>query len=373
MRFELLAGGATTARAGLLHLPHGTVETPAFMPVGTRGTVKAIDVEDLRRLRPGMILANAYHLSRAPGAGAIAARGGLHAFMGWEGCLLTDSGGFQVVSLARQPEAGGSAAVSDHGVEFRDAAGTRRTLTPEGAIEIQEALAPDVMMALDQPLFWPAGAAEAADAAARTEAWARRCLQAWKRPGTALWGIVQGGFDPGLRRESARAIRALGFPGYGIGGLSLDEPPELQATLTRAVNAELEAEKPRYLMGLGSQAELLAAIAGGCDLFDCVWPTRLARTGTALVAGGRINLLNSAFAEDPGPLQEGCACPACDGSRHSRAQLRVLHLRGELLAHRLLTIHNLHHLLELMRRARTAILTGAALPAYNPQSRPPGA
>ena len=356
MRFELQAGGATTPRAGRLHLPHGTLDTPAFMPVGTRGTVKAVDVDDLRGLGAGMLLANAYHLWLAPGAEAVAAHGGLHAFMGWDGCLLTDSGGFQVVSLARQPPAQGGASVGDAGVDFTDASGTRRTLTPESAIAIQQSLAPDVMMALDQPLFYPATTSEAAAAAERTHAWAARCQKAWTSPATALFGIVQGGFDPTLRAQSARAIRALGLPGYGIGGLSLDEPPDLQRALTLAVNAELEPDKPRYLMGLGSDPELLAAIASGCDLFDCVWPTRLARTGTALVDAGRLNLRNAAITDDPRPLEPGCECPACE--RHTRAQLRVLHLRGELLAPRLLTLHNLHHLLTLMREARHAILEG---------------
>ncbi|HEV3232324.1 MAG TPA: tRNA guanosine(34) transglycosylase Tgt [Candidatus Dormibacteraeota bacterium] len=355
MRFEVLAGDATTPRAGLLDLPHGTIETPAFMPVGTRGTVKALDADDLRRLGPGMVLANAYHLWLAPGPEAVAAAGGLHAFTGWEGNLLTDSGGYQAVSLARRPAVPG-ASVSDAGVEFADPAGTRRLLTPEAAVEIQQALAPDVMMVLDQPLSYPAGAARAADAAARTHAWAARCQAAWSSPRSELFGIVQGGFDPTLRAQSARAVRALGFPGYGIGGLSLDEPPDLQRALTLAVTAELEPDKPRYLMGLGSQPELLAAVAAGCDLFDCVWPTRLARTGTALVGPGRLNLRRSALAGDPRPLEDGCGCAACQ--RHTRAQLHFLHLRGELLAHRLLTIHNLHHLLTLMRQARAAILAG---------------
>jgi queuine tRNA-ribosyltransferase len=348
LRFALQAGGPTEARAATLVLGHGALETPAFMPVGTRGTVKAVDVEDLRRLGPGMVLANAYHLWIAPGHAPIGAAGGLHAWSGWSGNILTDSGGFQAVSLARS----GRAVVDDDGVTFDGG----QALTPELAIEVQETLAPDVMMALDHPLEFPTRDVDAREAMERTHRWAARCAVAWSRGATELFGIVQGGFDPDLRRESARAIRALDLPGYGIGGLSLGEPRALTDELLRTVTAELENDKPRYLMGLGSEPELLTAIGAGADLFDCVWPTRLARTGAALVGSGRINLRGAAFAGDDGPLEPGCGCPAC--ARHTRAQLRYLFLRGELLGYRLLTIHNLHHTLELMRHARAAILEG---------------
>ena len=322
------------------------------MPVGTRGTVKAIDSEDLRRLGPGMVLANAYHLWTAPGPEVIAGAGGLHAFTGWHGNILTDSGGYQAVSLERA----GSAFVDEEGVRFRDGAGEERLLSPEVAIEVQEQLAPDVMMALDQPLAYPATTSEAAMATERTHRWAERCLRAWRRRDTALFGIVQGGFDPGLRLQSARTTGAMGFPGHAIGGLSLGEPVELADELLPVVTAELAVDKPRYLMGVGSEPEMLRAIAMGVDLFDCVWPTRLARTGSALVGAGRINIANAAHAEAPAPLEEGCGCLACAG--HSRAQMRYLFLRGELLAYRLLTIHNLHHTLEMTRLARAAILAG---------------
>ena len=351
MRFEVAVGGATEPRAGTLTLGHGEVRTPAFMPVGTRGTVKAVDVEDLRRLEVEILLGNAYHLWRAPGPEAVAAAGGLHHWMGWKGNILTDSGGFQAVSLARS----GAARVHDGGIEFTDGDGAQR-LTPELAIEVQERLAPDIMMALDHPLDFPATAAGVAVATERTHRWADRCAAAWSRGRTELFGIVQGGFDPGARAQSAGAIRDIGFPGYGIGGLSLGESPELSRELTLAVNAVLEPDKPRYLMGVGSEPEILAAIDAGVDLFDCVWPTRLARTGAILVGAGRLNIRRHALADDHGPLEAGCACPAC--ARHSRAQVRYLFMRGELLGHRLLTMHNLHHILELVRQARAAILAG---------------
>ncbi len=339
-------------RAARLTLGHGVVETPTFMPVGTRGTVKAIDTEDLRRLGPGIILANAYHLWMAPGGDAVALAGGLHAFTGWQGNILTDSGGYQAVSLDRA----GTATVDDDGVRFQDDEGEERNLTPELAIALQEQMAPDVMMALDHPVGYPAAPGAAEAATERTHRWAERCRAAWSRGPTELFGIVQGGFDPELRRQSARAIDAMGFPGNAIGGLSLGEPAGLGRALAVVVNQELAADKPRYLMGVGSEPELLDAIAAGVDLFDCVWPTRLARTGSALVGPDRLNISNAAYTEDPGPLEEGCACAACRS--HSRAQLRYLFLRGELLGYRLLTIHNLHHTLELTRLARVAILAG---------------
>lgn len=351
MRFELLVGGATQARAGTLTLGHGEVQTPAFMPVGTRGTVKAVDTEDLRRLDVEILLGNAYHLWQAPGADVIAEAGGLHQWMGWRGCVLTDSGGFQAVSLARA----GVATVDDEGIEFATGAGPQR-LTPEGAIEVQERLAPDIMMALDQPLYFPATAEAAADATARTHRWAERCAAAWSRGSTELFGIVQGGFSVDTRVASASAIRALDLPGYGIGGVSLGEDPALSHELTLAVTGVLEADKPRYLMGVGSEPEVLRAIGAGVDMFDCVWPTRLARTGAALVGPGRVNIRGRALADDDGPLEPGCRCPAC--ARHTTAQVRYLFMRGELLGYRLLTLHNLHHLLQLVAGARSAILSG---------------
>jgi queuine tRNA-ribosyltransferase len=339
-------------RAARLTLGHGVVETPTFMPVGTRGTVKAIDTEDLRGLGPGIILANAYHLWMAPGSDAVAQAGGLHAFTGWLGNILTDSGGYQAVSFDRA----GTATVDDDGVHFRDPRGEVRNLTPEVAIAIQEQMAPDVMMPLDHPVRYPAAPGAANAATERTHRWAARCHEAWSGGPTELFGIVQGGFDPELRRQSARAIDAMDFAGNAIGGLSLGEPASLGRDLAMVVNRDLAVDKPRYLMGVGSEPELLDAIAAGVDLFDCVWPTRLARTGSALVGPGRISISNAAHSEDPSPLEPGCACAAC--RRHSRAQLRYLFLRGELLGYRLLTIHNLHHTLELTRLARAAILAG---------------
>jgi len=321
------------------------------MPVGTRGTVKALDMRDLADLRPGMVLANTYHLWTSPGHEAVARAGGLHRWSGWGGNLLTDSGGYQAVSLARV----GRARVEEAGVAFIEA-GDLRTLTPEAAVAVQEALAPDVMMALDQPLDYPAESADARSAMERTHRWAARCRDAWSRGATELWGIVQGGFDGQLREESAKALTVLDLPGYAIGGLSLGEPGEDSNALLRACTEVLPPDRPRYLMGVGTEREMLAAIGVGVDLFDCVWPTRLARTGSALFGPGRINLVSSRFARDFGPLERGCGCPAC--SRHSRAEVRHLLRRGELLGYRLLTIHNLHHTLELVREARGAVLEG---------------
>lgn len=351
MTFELLAGGPTQPRAGLLTLPHGPIETPAFMPVGTRGTVKAIDVVDLAGLRPGMVLANAYHLWRAPGHEAIARAGGLHGWTGWSGNMLTDSGGFQAVSLARI----GRARVDEEGVTFDDDGGLR-SLSPESAVAVQEALAPDVMMVLDQPVPYPATPSQTRAAMERTYRWAERCRGAWSRDASSLWGIVQGGFDVGLRSQSAAALVGLDFPGYAIGGLSLGEPGGGSDPLLRACTAILPADRPRYLMGVGTEREMLEAIAAGVDLFDCVWPTRLARTGAAVVGAGRVNLRAGVHAAAPGPVEEGCDCPAC--RRHSRGQLHHLLRRGELLGYRLLTLHNLHHTLDLARQARRAVLEG---------------
>jgi queuine tRNA-ribosyltransferase len=335
-------------RAGLLTLPHGTVETPAFMPVGTRGTVKALDTRDLASLSPGMVLANTYHLWTSPGHEAVARAGGLHRWTGWPGNFLTDSGGYQVVSLARV----GRATVEEEGAMFD---GGRR-LSPEDAVRVQEALGPDVMMVLDQPVGFPAGLEATTEATRRTHRWAARCLSAWSRGPTELWGIVQGGFDLALREESARELASLDFPGYAIGGLSLGEPAEATGPCLEAVTSILPADRPRYLMGVGTEPEMLAAIALGVDLFDCVWPTRLARTGAGLVGTGRVNLVSSLFAGRHAPVEEGCRCTTCD--RHTCAHLHHLLRRGELLGYRLLTIHNLHHTLELARQARAAILLG---------------
>ncbi|MFN2462298.1 MAG: tRNA guanosine(34) transglycosylase Tgt, partial [Candidatus Dormibacteria bacterium] len=352
MTFSLVRGGAAGPRVGVLDLPHGSIETPAFMPVGTRGTVKALDMVDLANLRPGMILANTFHLWNAPGEEAVRRAGGLHSWTGWRGNMLTDSGGYQAVSLASV----GAAAVSEAGVTFDTGLGAR-LLTPEGAVMVQEALGPDVMMVLDQPVPFGAPPAEFILATARTHRWALRCRDAWSQGATELWGIVQGGFDPRLRQESAESVKDLDFPGYAVGGLSLGEPGAQSAELLAACTQVLPADRPRYLMGVGSEPEMLAAIAAGIDLFDCVLPTRLARTGVALVGAGRENVLRSAMARDARPLEPGCGCTTC--ARHIRAQVRHLLRRGDLLGFRLLTIHNLHHTLELARLARAAILDGS--------------
>ena len=351
MTFSLLAGGAASPRAGVLELPHGEIETPAFMPVGTKGTVKALDVVDLAALGPGMVLANTFHLWNTPGEAIVAAAGGLHAWTGWAGNMLTDSGGYQAVSLARV----GRATVGEEGVRFETQEGPR-LLTPEGAVEVQEALSPDVMMVLDEPVPYGTGRLRAEEAMDRTHRWAVRCRDAWTRGPTQLWGIVQGGFEAELRRKSATVLAELDLPGYAIGGLSLGEPGESSTPLLATCTEILRRDRPRYLMGVGTEREMLAAIGVGVDLFDCVWPTRLARTGAALVGPGRINLLSRRFSADASPLESGCECGTC--RRHTRAQVRHLLRRGELLGYRLLTIHNLHHTLELARGARAAILDG---------------
>ena len=250
--FTLLAGGAATPRAGLLELPHGPIETPAFMPVGTRGTVKAIDMVDLAGLGPGMVLANTYHLWTDPGHEVVARAGGLHRWTGWGGNMLTDSGGYQAVSLARV----GRAEVREEGVRFDGPAGSR-LLSPEGAVEVQEALAPDVMMVLDQPVAFPASVTETEAATMRTHRWAARCRDAWSHGPSQLWGIVQGGFDLGLRRESVKTLVAMNFPGYAIGGLSLGEPGEATGPCLLACTAGLPGDRPRYLMGVGTEPEML--------------------------------------------------------------------------------------------------------------------
>ena len=321
------------------------------MPVGTRGTVKAVDVEDLRRLEVEVLLGNAYHLWRAPGPEAVAAAGGLHAWMGWKGNILTDSGGFQAVSLARA----GEATVDDDGIDFATQTEPRR-LTPELAIEVQERLAPDVMMALDHP--WTSRPRLPRPAPPPSAPTAGR--SAARPPGAGAPPSSSASSRAASTPTSGATVRAPSARSASLATASAASAWASRRTLshqlTLAVNAVLEPDKPRYLMGVGSEPEMLAAIGAGVDMFDCVWPTRLARTGAALVGAGRINLRRAAFAGDERPLETGCACPAC--ARHTRAQVRYLFLRGELLGYRLLTIHNLHHTLELMRRARAAILDG---------------
>lgn len=351
--FELLATDAGTgARAGIFHTPHGPIPTPVFAPVGTQATVKALRPHDLHALGAALILSNTYHLYLRPGDELIAGMGGLHHFMGWDGPILTDSGGFQVFSLSD------TRTIDDDGVTFKSHLdGSRHRFTAEKSIAIQENLGADIIMAFDEcpP---PTDRAYVEQSLHRTHAWASRSLAAQKRRDQALFGIVQGGVFRDLREESAAYLTALNFPGYAIGGLAVGETKAQMHQVLEWVNPILPAARPRYLMGVGAPEDLVNGVIRGVDIFDCVLPTRIARNGAALVPGGRINLRNAQYSRDPAPLLEGCACYAC--THFSRAYVRHLVQANEILAHILLTTHNVHFLLTLMRDLRQAILTNTA-------------
>ncbi|MDQ3127122.1 MAG: tRNA guanosine(34) transglycosylase Tgt [Chloroflexota bacterium] len=346
------ADGATRARVGRLELPHGVIETPQFMPVGTNATVKALHPDDVREVGASIILANTYHLYLRPGHERIERLGGLHRFMAWDGPILTDSGGFQVVSL------GDLRVVDEDGVTFRSHLdGSTHRFTPELAIAVQQALGSDVAVAFDQPVFPSSAWAVVADATARTHRWAERSLAAHTKADQALFGIVQGGLEPDLRAESTRFIASLPFDGICLGGLAGDETPEQRnAALDVAVPILDDDPRPRYLMGLGSPADLLDAVHRGVDLFDSVLPARVARNGQLWVPGGRLNLQNARFLDDPEPVQADCPCLLC--RTFSRAYLAHLFRAKELLAYRLATCHNLTFTLDFMLRIRTAIRSG---------------
>jgi queuine tRNA-ribosyltransferase len=354
------ADGSTRARLGRLQLRHGVVETPQFMPVGTNATVKALTPDDLRDTGATIILANTYHLYLRPGHERIARLGGLHQFMAWDRPILTDSGGFQVVSL------GDLRVVDDEGVTFRSHLdGSLHRFTPEHAVAVQEALGSDIAVALDQPVPPAASSRElVTDATERTHRWAERSLAAHARTDQAIFGIVQGGLEADLRAASARFIAGLPFDGICLGGLAGDETPEQRdATIDIAVAELAEDPRPRYLMGLGSPADLLEAIHRGVDLFDSVMPARVARNGQLWVPGGKMNIRNGRYLDDPAPVQEDCPCLLC--SRFSRAYLAHLFRARELLAYRLATCHNLTFTLDFMARIRAAIRSGilsASLP-----------
>ena len=340
------------ARAGVLRTAHGDVPTPAFMPVGTKGTVKSVDPDELRALGATIVLGNTYHLHFRPGDEVIAELGGLHSFMGWAGPILTDSGGFQVFSLRDT-----LLAVDDEGVTFRSVYdGRPARFTPALAAAIQRNLRSDVAMCLDicPPAAVPRGELE--EAVRRTTLWAERQRDEERAPGQLLFGIAQGGADPDLRRRSLEEIAALDLDGNALGGLSVGEDREEMLDAVAWAAPLLPAAKPRYLMGIGDPEGILAAIERGIDMFDCVLPTRTARTGSALTWQGRLNLRNARFARDRRPLDEGCTCPAC--SRFSRAYLRHLVNQRELLGLRLLSLHNLRFVLELTAGARAAIERG---------------
>ena len=358
VRFELVTAppldGSTRARSGRLATGHGAVATPMFMPVGTQAAVKALDPDDLREVGAQLILANTYHLYLRPGHERIARLGGLHRFMAWDGPILTDSGGFQVVSLA------GLRSIDDGGVTFRSHLdGSSHRFTPELSIAIQEALGPDIAVAFDHPVPPHASSrAQVAEATRRTEGWAVRSLKAHTRPDQALFGIIQGGLEPDLRAAATRAIAGLPFDGLCIGGLAGDETPAERAAALEVVVPLLVGDpRPRYLMGLGSPLDILAAVDQGIDLFDSVLPARVARNGTLWTAEGRLNLRNARFLDDPAPVQAGCPCRLCRS--FSRAYLAHLFRADELLAYRLATCHNLTFCLDFMARIRRAIDAGA--------------
>jgi queuine tRNA-ribosyltransferase len=338
------------ARLGRIVTPHGAIATPAFAPVGTQASVKALDPSDLHELGAELILANTYHLYLRPGADVVAEMGGLHHFMSWDGPILTDSGGFQVFSLAENRK------ITDEGVTFRSHIdGSLHTFTPELVVRVQEQLGADIIMCLDE-CAEPLDRAYNEQALARTHAWAKRCRAAQTRADQALFGIVQGGVFSDLRQQSVAFLAGLDFPGYAIGGLSVGETKEQMYAMLDITVPLLPAGRPRYLMGVGAPEDLLESVARGIDLFDCVLPTRLARNAALFTRQGRINIRNARFERDPAPIEDGCACTTC---RHfSRAYLRHLFKAEELLAYRLATIHNVHFLLQLMRDIRAAVLEG---------------
>jgi len=336
------------ARRGAVTTPHGIVETPAFMPVATQATVKTLTQRQVAELGAQILLSNTYHLMLRPGADRVAALGGLHRLMAWTRPILTDSGGFQVASLAALRK------VDDEGVTFRSHLdGSLHALTPEKAIAVQEKLGSDVAMVLDECLLYPADRPAARRAAERTFAWAKRCRKAHSRRETTLFGIVQGGVFEDIRRENARSLIDLDFPGYAIGGLAVGEPKELTRAMTEATTEELPRDRPRYLMGAGTPVDILESVARGVDLFDCVLPTRNARNGTLFTSRGKLAIKNARYADDGGPLDPECSCYTC--ANFSRAYLRHLFVAREMTARTLNTIHNLHFYLELMRRIRCSI------------------
>ncbi len=349
-RFELLKEDSG-ARLGRVTTAHGSFPTPVFMPVGTRGAVKALSSGDLKELGADIILANTYHLYLRPGHELIRKLRGLHAFMNWDRSILTDSGGFQIWSL------GALRKIDSTGVRFKSHIdGRSSVLTPESAVEIQEALGSDIMMPLDECTPYPADRDYARRSMDLTHDWARRSLLARKAGPQALFGIAQGGMYADLRRESADAVASMGFDGYAVGGVSVGEGKALMLEMAHAAIERLPKGAPRYLMGVGTLEDLVAFVGMGFDMFDCVLPTRCARNGTLFTRKGKLVIKNVQHADDPAPIEEGCRCYTC--RNHSRAYLRHLFMAGEMLASRLNTIHNLHCYAELMRDAREAVGAG---------------
>ena len=352
--FELVAQDGE-ARAGIFHTPHGEIPTPIFAPVGTQATVKSITQAHLAELEAKLILSNTYHLYLRPGDDLVAEMGGLHRFMGWDGPILTDSGGFQVFSLSDARK------VDEDGVTFKSYVdGSSHRFTPERSIAIQENLGADVIMAFDE-CAEPYDHNYSRQAMERTHRWAERCQRAKTRQDQALFGIVQGGVFPDLREASARHIASLDFPGNAIGGLSVGETKDEMHAMLKVVNPILPQEKPRYLMGVGTPQDLVECVGLGVDIFDCVLPTRLARHNAAMTDTGRMNLMNAQYARDERPVSETCTCYTCQN--HTRAYIRHLIHAHEMLSGTLLSIHNIHTLLNLARQMREAII-GETFHAY---------
>lgn len=342
---------SSKGRIGSFRAPHGLIETPVFMPVGTQATVKTLDPEEVRALGFNIILANTYHLYLRPGHSIIKELGGLRGFMGWGGAILTDSGGYQVFSLSDLVK------ITDEGASFASHLdGTRHMLTPELSVEIQEALGSDIAMVLDEPVAPEVSRERALDALRRTTLWAQRCLTARRGGDQAMFGITQGGFDQDLRKMSAEQIAALPFDGYAIGGLSVGESKEIMNAMVDCVEPVLPKDKPRYLMGVGTPDDLVRLVARGVDMFDCVMPTRNARNGSLFTSLGAVSIKNARYARDESPLDPDCACSTC--SRFSKAYLRHLFMAGEILALRLNTIHNLAFYKKRIEEIKKAIAEG---------------
>ncbi|WP_019626060.1 tRNA guanosine(34) transglycosylase Tgt [Thioalkalivibrio sp. ALJT] len=351
MKFEYL-GHDGPARRGRLHFPRGTVETPAFMPVGTYGTVKAMTPEELRGLGAQIILGNTFHLMLRPGTEVIRAHGDLHDFMHWNGPILTDSGGFQVFSLAEMRK------ISEEGVRFQSPVdGSRVLMTPESSMQVQRELGSDIVMIFDECTPYPATEAEARRSMELSLRWAARSRAAHGDNPAALFGIVQGGMYPGLRQESAAGLQAIGFDGYAIGGLSVGEPEDERLATLDATLPLLPQDRPRYLMGVGRPEDIVEAVRRGVDMFDCVMPTRNARNGFLYTREGVLRIRNARFRDDTAPIDPECGCYTC--RNYSRAYLKHLDKCNEILGSRLATTHNLHYYQDLMRGLRDAIATGS--------------
>ena len=350
-KFEV-QGQCGHARACQLQTAHGPVQTPVFMPVGTKATVKAMLPEELKEIGAQIILGNTYHLHLRPTSELIKSMGGLHQFMNWDGPILTDSGGFQVFSLSSLRK------INEEGVEFKSHIdGAKFFMSPESSMQIQMNLGSDIIMAFDECVEYPAEASRIRESMNMTHRWLERCKAAMTRKQSLLFGIVQGGLDLELRRESLKQITSVDLPGYALGGFSVGEPIHLMHELVKVVGPEMPKEKPRYLMGVGTPLDLILMVDAGMDMFDCVMPTRVARNGTLYTWQGKVSIKRSEYKNDPGPLDPECECYTC--KNYSRAYLRHLFVAGEILSSRLNTIHNLHFYLNLMNKSRQAILDGS--------------